>query len=253
MGGQRVCEPVRGAPDAPSAGRHPKSRGRNSCLPQAIPKIMIFSTGKVCPSSRFEISIRANSKICTMNVRMSSIGVDEIADVKAFLHFRTVLAEGVHRDNSGRGLDAFLGEKQLLHKPVLWNDAIGIRMSKPTQRKHSIAAAQCAACRCSPRATHDSSVCDDDLALSSQNLLRNLQCSIRGCVDGNDDVPGDMRGNMLQASSTDLRHRGRSSSSLRAGMRTQICHGRIIFSPSGLDGSERIASDHRAIAEHTRG
>jgi hypothetical protein len=64
---------------------------------------MVLCGGEVLPASGLKVSIRSHTKIGSVDVGVSSIGVDEVRKPEALRNERLVFGERIHVDDSGYG------------------------------------------------------------------------------------------------------------------------------------------------------
>ena len=108
VGRQSACKAIGSPSDAPAARRNLKLSRREqtySGLSETRPKIVIFGCFQVRPASDFDITVRPDPKIGSMNMGMSSICVDRVTCQKTRRYFGAMLLKTVDRNNAGYCLD----------------------------------------------------------------------------------------------------------------------------------------------------
>ena len=98
---------------------------------QAGPKIVVLGGRQPAPSTCPPVYIRANSEVGSMDVRVSSVGKDEIRFAKARGNMSRVFVEGVHVDGTGNGFDTFFSQVELIEEPTRRKHAVRIRVGQP--------------------------------------------------------------------------------------------------------------------------
>ncbi len=106
VSGESTCKPKRSTAYTSATGEDPKPRvGNSSVLPgmQPLPQIMVLRRCELLPPAGQHVSIRANSKIRAVNMRVGSIRMDHVAKSEPLRNLLRMLGERININNACDG------------------------------------------------------------------------------------------------------------------------------------------------------
>jgi hypothetical protein len=104
---------------------------------------MIFSSLNVAPAACLEVSVRTNAKVCAVNMRVRTIGMNHVRTTKLQVDTWEVLAERIDIDSPSNRFHTLGGSSELIEQPALGHATVSIGIRYPTPLQGSSIAQKC--------------------------------------------------------------------------------------------------------------